>query len=74
LIGAAHDLHIRLALILLFGTAVHLVSAGIAIEKGAQYLGHPNTAVTYRVYGRYRPQHMQDAAEVLDCMRLQDHS
>ena len=54
--------------------AVHLDSAGIPIEKVAQYLRHSNTAVTYRVYGRYRPQHMQDAAEILDFMNMKDLS
>ena len=51
--------------------AVHLVSAGIPIEKVAQYLGHSNTSVTYRVYGRFMPNHMSDAADVLDFMNLQ---
>nr|WP_321509316.1 site-specific integrase [uncultured Celeribacter sp.] len=54
--------------------AVHLISAGIPIEKVAQFLGHSNTTVTYRVYGRFRPQHMEDAAQVLDFMNLRNRA
>lgn len=46
--------------------AVHMVSAGVSMEKVSQYLGHSNTATTERVYARYAPSHMQDAAEVLN--------
>lgn len=40
--------------------------AGIPMAKIAQYLGHSDDRVTQRVYGRYAPSHMQDAADVLD--------
>lgn len=46
--------------------AVHMVAAGIPMEKVAQYLGHSNVAVTYSTYARYAPSHMDDAAEVLN--------
>jgi integrase len=46
--------------------AVHMVSAGIPMQKVSQYLGHSNTAITERVYARYAPSHMQDAADVLN--------
>ena len=46
--------------------AVHMVSNGIEIPKVGQYLGHSNVAITYRVYARYAPNHMRDAAEILD--------
>lgn len=46
--------------------AVTMLSAGIPIEKVAQVMGHSNVAVTYRVYGRFLPEHMQDAVNVLD--------
>lgn len=46
--------------------AVHMVSAGIPIFKVAQYLGHANTAMVEKVYGRFAPTHMQDAADVLN--------
>lgn len=50
--------------------AVTMIAAGIPIEKVAQYLGHSNPQVTYRVYARFLPQHLEDAAEVLDFMNL----
>lgn len=40
--------------------------AGIPMSKIAQYLGHSDDRITQRVYGRYAPSHMQDAADVLD--------
>lgn len=46
--------------------AVTMLAAGVPIEKVAQVLGHSNVSVTYRVYGRYMPEHMQDAVDVLD--------
>ena len=47
-------------------SAVHMVSAGISMEKVSQYLGHSNTQITSRVYARFAPSHMADAAEVLN--------
>lgn len=46
--------------------AVHMVGAGVPMQKVSQYLGHSNTAITERVYARYAPSHMQDAADVLN--------
>lgn len=46
--------------------AVHMAAAGIAMNKISQYLGHTSTAVTERVYARFAPDHLKDAAEVLD--------
>ncbi len=31
----------------------------------AQYLGHSNTAITEKVYARYRPEYLKKAASVL---------
>lgn len=50
--------------------AVHMVSAGIPMSKVSQYLGHSNTAITERVYARYAPSHMQDAADVLNFTQI----
>ena len=50
--------------------AVHMAAGGIALHKISQYLGHSNTAVTERVYSRFAPDHMQDAAAVLDFGKL----
>lgn len=46
--------------------AVHMVAGGIEMSRVAQMLGHSNTAVTERVYGRYAPDHLRDAAEILN--------
>lgn len=46
--------------------AVHLVANGVAMQKVAQYLGHSNTSVTERVYGRFAPDHLRDEAAILD--------
>lgn len=50
--------------------AVHMVSAGVPMSKVSQYLGHSNTAITERVYARFAPSHMQDAADVLNFTTL----
>lgn len=50
--------------------AVHMAAGGIALHKISQYLGHSNTAVTERVYSRFAPDHMKDAAEILDFGKL----
>lgn len=46
--------------------AVTMLSQGLPLEKVAQMLGHSNVSTTYRVYGRYLPEHMKDAADLLD--------
>ncbi|WP_245513782.1 tyrosine-type recombinase/integrase [Antarcticimicrobium luteum] len=46
--------------------AVRMLAAGQPIEKVSQYLGHSNTAITYKTYARFMPDHMADAAEILD--------
>ncbi len=51
-------------------TAVAKVSSGVPIEKVAQYLGHSNTAIAYSTYGRFAPEHLADAAEVLELAKL----
>lgn len=46
--------------------AVHMVAGGVPMHKVSQYLGHSNTIVTERVYGRFAPDHLRDAAEILN--------
>ncbi len=46
--------------------AVYMAEAGVPMWKISQYLGHSNTAITERVYARYAPSAMQDAADVLN--------
>jgi integrase len=45
---------------------VHMAAGGIPLQKIAQYLGHSNTGMTERVYARYAPDHLADAAAILD--------
>lgn len=46
--------------------AVHMAGAGVPMWKISQYLGHSNTAITEKVYARFAPSAMQDAADVLN--------
>ena len=46
--------------------AVHMLGAGIPLEKVSQVLGHSNTAITYKTYARFLPEQMNDAIDVLD--------
>lgn len=47
-------------------SAVMMAEAGIPMSRISQYLGHSNTQVTERVYARYSPSALQDAADVLN--------
>lgn len=46
--------------------AVHMAEGGVPMSQIAQFLGHSSTAVTERVYARYSPDHLTDAASILD--------
>lgn len=46
--------------------AVWMAEAGIPIPEIAQYLGHSNPIITYRVYARYSPTHLRNAAKALE--------
>lgn len=50
--------------------AVTMLSSGVPLEKVSQVLGHSNTSVTFSIYARYLPEHMQDAVDVLDFASL----
>ena len=45
---------------------VRMAVAGIPMQKISQYMGHSNTAVTERVYARFAPDHLSDAAAALE--------
>lgn len=45
--------------------AVHMAEAGITMEVIAQFLGHEDVTVTRRVYARFSPTYLRDAADVL---------
>ncbi len=55
-------------------SAVAMVSGGIPIIQVAQYLGHSNTTITYSTYGRFAPDHLTEAAEVLDFVKLKSRT
>lgn len=48
--------------------AVHMAKRNVSMEKIAQYLGHEDDRITQRVYARFAPGHMEDAASALDDM------
>ena len=46
--------------------AVWMSEANVPIRMIADYLGHTNTGVTERVYGKHRPDNMRQAGDVLE--------
>lgn len=46
--------------------AVRMLAAGQPIEKVSQYLGHSNIAITQKIYARFMPDHLADAAAILN--------
>lgn len=52
--------------VLRHSAAVWMAESGVSMSEIAQYLGHTNTNITYRVYARYSPEHLKDAAKALD--------
>lgn len=45
---------------------VHMAAAGVSMSRISQYMGHTSTTVTERVYARFAPEHLKDAADALD--------
>lgn len=56
--------------VLRHSAAVHMAEGGVPMGQIAQYLGHSSTAVTEKVYGRYSPDHLREAAAILDFGKL----
>lgn len=46
--------------------AVWMIEGGASISEVAQYLGHTDERITFRVYARYRPEHLRKAAAALE--------
>ncbi|WP_244504630.1 tyrosine-type recombinase/integrase [Jannaschia faecimaris] len=46
--------------------AVKMLSMGIPMEQVSQFLAHSNVQTTRRVYARFAPEHLADAAAVLE--------
>ena len=51
--------------VLRHSAGVFMAQAGVPIEEIAQYMGHSNPSVTFRVYARYSPEHMRRASDAL---------
>lgn len=45
---------------------VYMAEAGVPMSRISQLMGHSSTSVTERVYARFAPDHLADAAMVLD--------
>ncbi len=45
--------------------AVWMASAGVSLDKIAQFMGHTDTRMTYKHYARFSPTHLADAASAL---------
>jgi len=52
--------------VLRHSAAVWMAADGISMAKIAQYLGHSDSRITERVYARFSPDHLRDAAAALD--------
>ncbi|WP_229583379.1 tyrosine-type recombinase/integrase [Paracoccus sp. S-4012] len=46
--------------------AVHMVEAAVPFDEVAQFLGHSNPSITFKVYGRFSPSHLRRAASALE--------
>lgn len=52
--------------VLRHSAAVWMAADGIPMAKIAQYLGHTDSRITERVYARFAPDHLRDAAAALE--------
>jgi integrase len=55
--------------VLRHSAAVWLVEDGHTFEEVAQFLGHSDVRITYKVYARYSPTHLRKLADTLDLGR-----
>lgn len=49
---------------------VHMAAGGVPMVRISQYMGHSSTSVTERIYARFAPDHLRDAAATLDFSKL----
>lgn len=52
--------------ILRHSSAIQMTGAGVDMNKIAQYLGHSDVRVTFRIYARFLPQFLADAKAALE--------
>jgi integrase len=50
--------------------AVHMAKNGVPMSMIAQYLGHNDDRITQRVYARFAPDHMAQASEAVNFLRV----
>jgi hypothetical protein len=67
-----HSVRPSLGTLLRISSTVAMVSTRVPLEKIAQYLGHWNVAITYQTDARFAPDHLQDAAEILDFVQIRN--
>jgi len=48
---------------------VWMAEAGVPMAEIAQYMGHSDPKITYRIYARYSPTYLQRAANALQVVR-----
>lgn len=46
--------------------AVWMAESGVSMDEIAQFLGHSDPGITYRVYARFSPEYLRKAASALD--------
>lgn len=46
--------------------AVWMAESGVSMDEIAQFLGHTNPSITYKVYARFSPEYLKKAAKALD--------
>lgn len=51
--------------VLRHSAAVRMIEQGVSLAEVGQYLGHTDLKVTYRVYARFSPGHLKNAADAL---------
>ena len=52
--------------VLRHSAAVHMAEDDVAMEKIAQFLGHSNVNTTRKIYARFSPSYLKDAAAALE--------
>jgi site-specific recombinase XerD len=52
--------------VLRHSAAVHMAEDDVSMEKIAQFLGHSNVNTTRKIYARFSPSYLKDAAAALE--------
>ena len=60
--------------VLRHSSAVRMAEDGVPMEEIAQFLGHSNVNITRRVYARFSPHHLRNAARALELTDIWSNS